>query len=128
MSGWGQWRARLIPKKETNTRGRNNFYLHDSYKGESSGCIECETELYYDLVNYREDNKQIEVWVEYPTETTSTNGDTEEHPRPWQEGAFIDNEGKQWSFPTPNSFPDKDKMPSNDSSTDLQETEKGDNQ
>lgn len=112
LHGWGQWRARLTPLKGTDTKGRHSFYLHDSYKGESSGCIEVETDLYYDMVEYgAEGNENIEVWVEYKNNNTSTDGNTEVTPRPWQRYTGETPSGEKVPFAKPNSFPDKKRMP-----------------
>lgn len=54
-SEWGQWRARLDKVNVNSTR--NDFYLHDSYKGYSHGCIETNTALYYDLSKYKRGGK-----------------------------------------------------------------------
>ena len=69
---WGSWRARLQADKPT---GRDNFYLHDSHKGETSGCIETCTELFQQLFMYRMIADSIRVHVDY-TGVTSTRGPT----------------------------------------------------
>ena len=79
---WGQWRARLNPDVATAKAISNNgrtggFYFHDSYKGETHGCIEVESALYTDLENYRlGGNLNIEVLVKYEDPYCSTNGNT----------------------------------------------------
>jgi hypothetical protein len=77
---WGNFRARLEPEKGTNTLGRTDFYFHDSQKGYSSGCHECETGLFDKLQEYRKNNpeeKDIKVIVQYSGPEQSTNGGTE---------------------------------------------------
>jgi len=76
--GWGTNRARLDPAPNTDTQGRSNFYLHDSTKGFSHGCIETGTGLFDQLRTYRAaGNKSIEVMVKYQSGTTSTYGATD---------------------------------------------------
>lgn len=111
--GWGLWRARLEPIKGSYMYDRNYFYMHDSYKGYSSGCIETETDLYYDLVNYWYNGyKSIEVWIEYEN-NTSTYGNTKMNPRPWQ--VRVNSEGLP--EPAKDAFPDKNKLPDNNNAT-----------
>ena len=63
---WGTWRARLSPAAGTDTLGRDNMYLHDSMKGQTSGCIETCSELRQDLLRLRNDGvRSIDVRVEY---------------------------------------------------------------
>jgi RHS repeat-associated protein len=64
-SAWGYYRARLEPLPETNTFGRINFYLHDSSKGQTSGCIEVEHRFFLRLLEYRKNNSYIELYVIY---------------------------------------------------------------
>ena len=72
--GWGTWRMRLDPRRG-NTFGRSNFYLHNSHKGYTHGCVETCNELLNDVVNYRSNgNKAIDVLIRYTT--PSTNGGT----------------------------------------------------
>ena len=72
---WGEWRARLIPKG-TDKGGRNGpFYIHDSTKGYTHGCVESCGELLDDLINYRnQGNSSIDVKINYTDPTTR--GDT----------------------------------------------------
>lgn len=70
-SGWGTWRARLNPKPKTDTKKRHYFYLHNSTKGYSHGCIETCDELLKALKAYRDvDNKGINVRVGYSDPST----------------------------------------------------------
>ena len=72
---WGTVRARLEPEKGTDLKGReNNFYLHDSQKGHTSGCTECEHGLFDKLLEYKKNNKEIEVLVKYDSNNQPTNG------------------------------------------------------
>jgi hypothetical protein len=76
--GWGTIRARLEPQKGTNTFGRSNFYLHNSEKGYSHGCIETSTAIFGYMISYRSTGaKSISVKVDYPTPTSSTYGFTD---------------------------------------------------
>ncbi|GAA3934506.1 hypothetical protein GO495_29995 [Chitinophaga oryziterrae] len=80
-SDWGENRARLEPVNVTGAtpqdRDLNSFYFHDSQKGYSHGCTECETGLFDKLKEYRsEGNQVIEVKIQYPTPEHKTNGGT----------------------------------------------------
>jgi RHS repeat-associated protein len=74
---WGDQRAKLDPKKGTKTHGRDSFYIHDSAKGYTHGCIEvpCK-DLFEKLKEYRKAGaKSIDVNVDY-SNSNSTNGGT----------------------------------------------------
>lgn len=43
----------MKPVGDKNTYGRSGFYLHDSTKGYTHGCIEADTEIFDHLINYR---------------------------------------------------------------------------
>jgi hypothetical protein len=76
--GWGDNRARLDPANNTDTAGRSNFYIHDSQKGYSHGCVETQTGLINDMKAYRATGaKSIDVIVKYQSGTTSTYGGTD---------------------------------------------------
>jgi hypothetical protein len=107
--GWGQWRARLEKDKVSNSR--NNFYFHDSYKGFSSGCIETDTELYYDLYHlYKKDGYQtVRVKINYASLTQSTNGNTRQFPPPWGVSLVPSPSGDYYA-PDMSKFPDKNKL------------------
>lgn len=80
-SDWGSNRAYLYPIKVTGatTKERDNdtYYLHDSQKGFTHGCTECETEIFTRLKEYRKaGNKDIDVVVKYPSPEHKTNGGT----------------------------------------------------
>ena len=76
--GWGTNRARLDPAENTDTSGRSNFYLHDSSKGYSHGCVETQTGLIDNMKAYRATGaKSIDVVVKYQSGTTSTYGGTD---------------------------------------------------
>ncbi|MEP7218976.1 MAG: RHS repeat-associated core domain-containing protein, partial [Bacteroidota bacterium] len=76
---WGNLRAALQPMKGTDTHKRGNFYLHDSHKGYSHGCIETETMVFVKLIQYRaKGNSEIQLKVEYPSPDASTNGGTKQ--------------------------------------------------
>jgi RHS repeat-associated protein len=62
---WGNFRA-LLHRESGESYGRDGQYFHDSNKGETSGCIECDSKLFNDLIDYKtEGNDRIEVQVEY---------------------------------------------------------------
>ena len=72
-TGWGTWRARLEPKDQSTTR--HNFYLHNSTKGYTHGCIETCDSLYNRFVEYHDQGLAgIDAMVDYTT--NSTNGGT----------------------------------------------------
>jgi len=63
---WGNMRARLEPLTGTDLLGRDNdFYIHDSHKGYTHGCIEVEPAFFKRLLDYRRANEIIEVYVMY---------------------------------------------------------------
>jgi hypothetical protein len=76
--GWGTIRAKLDPDPQTNTQGRYAFYLHDSQKGYTHGCVECEQDFFDILLDYQKENNLIEVQVDYETPATSTYGGTDQ--------------------------------------------------
>lgn len=49
-ANWGDYRVRLEPRADTKTRGRGGFYLHDSSKGYTHGCIETGQALFTELL------------------------------------------------------------------------------
>jgi hypothetical protein len=74
--GWGTWRARLNPIQVPNTYGRSNFYLHNSHKGFTHGCVESCDDLLNDLIRYRaEGNQSIDFRIRY--QSMFTNGATQ---------------------------------------------------
>lgn len=77
---WGDNRAKLDPGKGTDLLGReNSFYLHDSEKGYTHGCIEVEKGFFDQLKEYQTDgNENIDVIVKYPDPKHKTNGGTKE--------------------------------------------------
>lgn len=75
---WGRFRAKLDPVNIDNPTGRNGFYMHDSYKGYSHGCIETETTIYYFLLAlYDAGVNNIRIQVKYPDYNSITKGGTE---------------------------------------------------
>ena len=40
LGDWGDWRVKLEPNADTNTLGRDNFFLHGGSKPGSAGCID----------------------------------------------------------------------------------------
>jgi RHS repeat-associated protein len=76
MGFWGTIRARLERAPGNPSIQRDNFYLHDSDKGYSHGCIETsKSKIFNALLNYRKQGiKKIRVKVKYPSPKTKTNG------------------------------------------------------
>jgi hypothetical protein len=83
--GWGPDRVRLstIHIKDVKARHRGGFYLHDSHKGYSHGCIEVaamffgKLRLYINLpANKRAGKTRLYLKVQYPSPTADTNGGT----------------------------------------------------
>ncbi|HYH15752.1 MAG TPA: tlde1 domain-containing protein, partial [Flavisolibacter sp.] len=72
--GWGTMRARLEPMKDTETFGRDNFYLHDSVKGYTSGCIETDNAVFGQLMKIRGKQSSIKLKVLYTAKGGSTGG------------------------------------------------------
>ena len=84
---WGVFRVRLEPlDRATNERcksRRGGFYLHDSIKGFSHGCIEVETKFFTELLSYlaairagrAPRREKLVIEVRYVAERT-TNGGT----------------------------------------------------
>jgi len=62
---WGTFRARLNPLPGTNTYGRTNFYIHNSSKGYTHGCIEIESAFFNKLLDYRKIHSSITLYVNY---------------------------------------------------------------
>jgi hypothetical protein len=75
---WGENRAKLDPAKGNDLDGReNSFYIHDSDKGYTHGCIEVEPAFFNQLLEYQDDgNKNIDVIIQYQSPDQSTNGGT----------------------------------------------------
>jgi hypothetical protein len=75
---WGSWRARL-EKVKVNSK-RDTFYLHDSAKGFTHGCIETCGRLYGILVDYH--NRGLAgIFVNVQYTGDSTNGGTGTKPQ-----------------------------------------------
>ena len=77
-SEWGYHRAKLEPVSVTgaSNRDNNSFYMHDSEKGYTHGCIEIEKQFFNDLIEYGKDNSKIDVIIAYPGPDHNTNGGT----------------------------------------------------
>lgn len=84
-SEWGQNRVRLniIKFDKHDPKGRDGFYLHDSVKGRSHGCIEVDTAFFKRLRLFAAEEAQKKngrdkmiLWVKYPTLLASTQGST----------------------------------------------------
>ena len=73
-ANWGNNRIALIPLKGTNTHHRNGFYLHDSQKYFSHGCIELEPRFFTDLRSFMKKNngKTLILEVKYPSKDAVT--------------------------------------------------------
>ncbi|SAK54702.1 hypothetical protein AWB76_02048 [Caballeronia temeraria] len=76
-ANWGNHRARLEPVKGTKTFGRKGFYIHDSTKGFSHGCIEVQPSFFAALKSFVQTTRRTSliVKVEYVPGRT-TNGGT----------------------------------------------------
>ncbi|MEJ2669744.1 MAG: DUF2778 domain-containing protein [Gammaproteobacteria bacterium] len=81
-ANWGRNRARMEPadvatKNRCSPVTRGGFYLHDSTKGYSHGCIEVETRLFPLLRNCHKTTKKSTVIIKVSyVEGESTNGGT----------------------------------------------------
>ena len=81
-ANWGSNRARMEPAdaatKNRCSPARGGFYIHDSTKGYSHGCIEVEPRLFPILTSYARANKsrQLIIEVAYAADLVSTNGGT----------------------------------------------------
>jgi hypothetical protein len=75
--GWGNTRARLFADRTTQTFGRNNFYLHDSHKGFSHGCIETSSQVFDLLIRSRQSFTKVAFMVDYQDSNTSTYGQSD---------------------------------------------------
>ncbi|MEE3486294.1 MAG: RHS repeat-associated core domain-containing protein, partial [Bacteroidales bacterium] len=78
--GWGKQRAHLDPISVPDVKGRDemSFYMHDSSKGFTHGCVEIESSFFDDLRDYRNDNNTyIEIMVKYESKNSSTYGETD---------------------------------------------------
>ena len=72
---WGLQRACLTPMSRTKTHGRSGFYIHDSDKGYSHGCVETEKvigrpDIFALMKLYRVKHKSIKVQIRYTTKST----------------------------------------------------------
>ncbi len=80
---WGNYRVRIEPADETTNRKcinkggkRDGFYIHDSTKGFSHGCIETEQRFFDRLIQrIGKDQRKLYLKVEYK-EGIKTNGGT----------------------------------------------------
>jgi hypothetical protein len=86
-SAWGKNRIRLNPLAINNpkARSRGGFYLHDSPKGYSHGCVEVETRFFTQLRQYVAQEskkpggkKKLVLQVKYPSGSASTYGGTKQ--------------------------------------------------
>lgn len=81
-AGWGWHRARMEPldaatKLKCAPRMRGGFFLHDSTKGYSHGCIEVEGRLFSMLENYRRSSKKMSITLKVAyVKGRPTNGGT----------------------------------------------------
>jgi hypothetical protein len=82
---WGADRVRLSIETidDPRNRGRGGFYLHDSTKGYSHGCIEVDPRFFLRLRGYvklpsqsRGGRTRLYLKVKYPSPQTITNGGT----------------------------------------------------
>ena len=77
-ANWGWNRIVVNVYAETNAFGRNGFYLHDSAKGYSHGCIEVDIDFFTDLRKFIKNTtkKKLNLEVKYPNPKASTLGKT----------------------------------------------------
>jgi len=74
--GWGDIRARLnYISGETYDRP-GNYYIHNSHKGYTHGCIEVGGNFFSRLINYSQYYSSIFLYVSYLNNNTSTLGNT----------------------------------------------------
>jgi RHS repeat-associated protein len=71
-SDWGTWRARLEKVKLNQPTPRNNFYLHNSHKGYTHGCVETCDDLYNTMRDYHNQGLDyLPVRIRYTDPTTN---------------------------------------------------------
>jgi RHS repeat-associated protein len=70
QEAWGKQRARLEPANTNQMFGRGGFYIHDSAKGYTHGCIETESAIFPLLFNYMRFHDHINVLVRYSGTST----------------------------------------------------------
>jgi hypothetical protein len=78
---WGSNRVRLLKMRIKNPKAahRDGFYLHDSTKGFTHGCVEVDTKFFTSLRNYSKTHTKeqfVELKVEYSTSSTLGNTKT----------------------------------------------------
>ncbi len=73
-ANWGNNRIALTPLPSTKTFGRNGFYLHDSKKNFTHGCIEVEQDFFADLRLFMDKSakKSLILEVKYATSDVIT--------------------------------------------------------
>jgi hypothetical protein len=71
---WGTWRARL-EKVSVQDNRVNTFYLHNSHKGFTHGCVETCDDLYQKFVDYHNQGVGY-IYVDVRYAGDSTNGGT----------------------------------------------------
>ena len=74
-TNWGSMRAR-ITQISGNSFGRDNFYIHNSTKGFSHGCLEVGSGFFPRLLEYQKHYGTINLTVKYPSSNSSTLGKT----------------------------------------------------
>lgn len=82
LTAWGLDRVRLHVTRidDPKARHRDGFYLHDSAKGYSHGCIEVEMRFFFQLRAYAATpgkRKMLRLRVKYPVKDASTYGGTD---------------------------------------------------
>lgn len=79
-ANWGTNRVRINPADEPTrnacTPTRDGFYLHDSTKGFSHGCVELETTFFDDLYDFSKKSTQKRLTLEVRYKHESTQGGT----------------------------------------------------
>lgn len=74
-SNWGNTKARLT-MISGNSYGRDNFYIHNSTKGYSHGCLEVGSGFFPKLIEYAQHYNTIILKVQYPSSNSPTLGNT----------------------------------------------------
>jgi hypothetical protein len=78
---WGNSRARLS-MISGNSYGRDNFYIHNSTKGFSHGCLEVGSGFFPRLTEYAKHYGNISLTVKYLSNNSSTLGNTWKFTKP----------------------------------------------
>jgi hypothetical protein len=97
---WGRRRVRLKPEGKIAAPHRSGFYLHDSHKGYTHGCVEVLEDFFAKyLIPYAEwsakPKTRLVLVVKYATPGTSTRGNTK---RPRYANEYYPGDDGGWSY------------------------------